>query len=309
MNHYDTLEVSRVASPEVIRAAYRSLMQRHHPDRHPGDAAAAARAASITQAYEVLSDPGRRTAYDQSLPAAAAPAPAAAAHPARSRVGAAARPPERSWRRWWLAAAIVLVAVGGWAAASLYRAKLDPRSELMALRHSFSDGTLPEVRRRELHARKQSLLLQQPELQRAEAAARSADLAERTLPLLTVPLVVQLGQGRPPPAEPMQLTIPQLAVRLGSFEAPRLMEHIERHRQRLVQDLSERLGREDPGRFGGADGERQLRLVSQQSLAASLGTDAGREFPSTWFESPGRHGVVAVELPEPYRLVQLSSLR
>jgi curved DNA-binding protein CbpA len=56
-NHYDTLEVHPRASQEVIRAAYRSLMQRYHPDRNPGDVAAAARAASIAQAYDVLSDP------------------------------------------------------------------------------------------------------------------------------------------------------------------------------------------------------------------------------------------------------------
>ena len=35
-SHYDILEVSHTASPEVIRAAYRSLMQRYHPDKNPG---------------------------------------------------------------------------------------------------------------------------------------------------------------------------------------------------------------------------------------------------------------------------------
>ena len=33
--HYDNLQVARNASPEVIKAAYRSLSQKHHPDRHP----------------------------------------------------------------------------------------------------------------------------------------------------------------------------------------------------------------------------------------------------------------------------------
>lgn len=40
---YDTLEVSHSASQEVIRAAYRLLIQRYHPDRNPADQAAADR--------------------------------------------------------------------------------------------------------------------------------------------------------------------------------------------------------------------------------------------------------------------------
>ncbi|MBB2484465.1 DnaJ domain-containing protein, partial [Mitsuaria sp. WAJ17] len=89
MNHYDTLEVSARASPEVLRAAYRSLIQRFHPDRRPDDPEAAARAAAITEAYDVLSDPVRRAAYDEwlqtqhaqqatSAPMAGGPAAAAA---------------------------------------------------------------------------------------------------------------------------------------------------------------------------------------------------------------------------------------
>ncbi|MBU1214001.1 MAG: J domain-containing protein [Gammaproteobacteria bacterium] len=64
MSHYDTLEVSPNASAETIRAAYKSLMQRYHPDRNLEDAGATERAVSIQHAYEVLSDPGKRAAYD-----------------------------------------------------------------------------------------------------------------------------------------------------------------------------------------------------------------------------------------------------
>lgn len=67
MSHYDTLEVSRKASAETIRAAYKSLMQRYHPDRNLGDAEAAVRAVSIQQAFEVLSDTNKRAVYDLGL--------------------------------------------------------------------------------------------------------------------------------------------------------------------------------------------------------------------------------------------------
>ena len=67
MNHYDVLEVSHKASPEVIKAAYKSLMQRYHPDKNPESNDAAARAALITHAYDVLSDAIQRAAYDISI--------------------------------------------------------------------------------------------------------------------------------------------------------------------------------------------------------------------------------------------------
>ncbi|HLO92744.1 MAG TPA: DnaJ domain-containing protein, partial [Burkholderiaceae bacterium] len=87
MSHYETLEVHERASPEVVRAAYRSLIQRFHPDRRPDDPAAAARAAALTEAYEVLSDPARRADYDRWLAgqrAAAAPPSASASASARA---------------------------------------------------------------------------------------------------------------------------------------------------------------------------------------------------------------------------------
>ena len=61
--HYDILEVSPHASPEVIKAAYRSLMQRYHPDR-TSVADSVRRAQEINDAYAVLSDPAKRRAYD-----------------------------------------------------------------------------------------------------------------------------------------------------------------------------------------------------------------------------------------------------
>ena len=69
MTHYDTLEVSSKASQETIKAAYRSLMQRYHPDRNPGNAEAAALAMKINDAYRILSDPDARASYDAFLQA------------------------------------------------------------------------------------------------------------------------------------------------------------------------------------------------------------------------------------------------
>lgn len=63
-DHYQVLEVSRTATAEEIKRAYRRLARTHHPDANPGDPAAEARFKEIAVAYEVLSDPARRQRYD-----------------------------------------------------------------------------------------------------------------------------------------------------------------------------------------------------------------------------------------------------
>ena len=55
--HYDNLKVARNAPPEVIRAAYKILSQRYHPDRNPGNPEAARIMRIINASYDVLCDP------------------------------------------------------------------------------------------------------------------------------------------------------------------------------------------------------------------------------------------------------------
>jgi len=62
---FKILGVTRDAPPEVIRAAYRALAQKYHPDRNKS-VDAAARMQVINEAYAILSDPVRRAAYESS---------------------------------------------------------------------------------------------------------------------------------------------------------------------------------------------------------------------------------------------------
>jgi DnaJ-class molecular chaperone len=64
-DYYETLSVSPDASAEEIKKAYRKLALETHPDRNPGDVRAEERFKKINEAYGVLSDPGKRTQYDQ----------------------------------------------------------------------------------------------------------------------------------------------------------------------------------------------------------------------------------------------------
>jgi molecular chaperone DnaJ len=64
-DYYDVLGVSRDASADEIRRTYRQLARQHHPDVNHGDPEADARFKSINEAYEVLKDPDKRSAYDR----------------------------------------------------------------------------------------------------------------------------------------------------------------------------------------------------------------------------------------------------
>ena len=63
--HYDNLKVVRSAPPEVIRAAYKALSQKYHPDRNPGDQRCVETMKLINSAYAVLSDSVKRKEHDE----------------------------------------------------------------------------------------------------------------------------------------------------------------------------------------------------------------------------------------------------
>lgn len=63
-DHYVVLGLTRAASLDEIRGAYRKAARATHPDLNPGDASALEQFKRVQLAYEVLGDPHRRAAYD-----------------------------------------------------------------------------------------------------------------------------------------------------------------------------------------------------------------------------------------------------
>lgn len=66
-NYYDILGVSKTASEDEIKSAYRKKVKEYHPDLHPNDPAAAEKFKEINEANETLSDKQKRAAYDYEL--------------------------------------------------------------------------------------------------------------------------------------------------------------------------------------------------------------------------------------------------
>src|SRR6202162_3317890 len=63
--YYETLEVERDADESKLKAAFRKLAMKWHPDKNPGDAASEIRFKEINEAYEILKAGDKRAAYDR----------------------------------------------------------------------------------------------------------------------------------------------------------------------------------------------------------------------------------------------------
>ncbi len=294
MTHYDTLEISPQASAEVVRAAYRSLIQRFHPDRNPGDESAGARAVAITQAYEVLSDAERRGAYDRQLLTEAARAREHVAPMAPRRrqslpsVSGRASGSVMSWR--WAGVALAVIAGAAW----LGKNRENPSAELASIQHAFASANAPQAQRQQLFARKEDLLHRHPELRLQSAAETARERAARTMDLLDAPLVVQSNKH--------ELVIPRISLVLGTFDARLLRRRIDDRRALLVEAIAERLASDPRLERTPVANESYLREVVAAAINHALGARLDESFPSTYFESPGRYGVVDVALPDRFDL-------
>ena len=312
MNPYEVLQVSPAADVLVIRAAYRSLIQRYHPDRNPGDAHAAQQAALVTQAYELLADLPRRAEYDaQSLARRAAllntPKFNTWCHSSNHRSYAAGYPKSRK-ARWtlWIAALVAVLCLG-WAFNYFLLTSPEqksPQSQLAYVRLQLQSPKTNEAQRRLLLARKQAVLEQHDDLRRAENTLHAEDLAARSQTLLLEPLTVSLILPAGLNASSLQLSIPEITLVLGSFDTVRLLDHLHRHRSRIVQELVRNLAAHAAVAVLGTDSEARLKRLVRESVITSLDLRPGDEYPSTYFETPGRYGVVNVILPQNFLLLK-----
>ncbi len=295
VNHYDVLEVSPNASAEVIRAAYRSLMQRYHPDKNPGDAEAAEHAARVVQAYEVLANEDQRARYDQSLlRAATASPPAAKTVAGRARMPAGEKKGGPSFAMLLLVCALILAACWALMATVKKLAPLKPvAGESAVVRKGVAAAVAEPVARQDSRDRPAPAVAH-------KMTEHYYDAVHREMPALVGDFSVALRDPRDPGmASGRRLEIPFIAVRLGRQQPESARSHLLNMVGPIRQALESRLGLADYDRLMRLDGEdylirRIFEVVTDVAGAPTCPKEASEPNPEDCY------GVVVIRLPESY---------
>jgi DnaJ domain len=312
VNPYEILQVSPVADAAVIRAAYRSLIQRYHPDRNPGNAQAAQHAALLTKAYEVLADPEQRATCDAQLNAervgTLATRESLSVATPKSRQRHTTAGPRAAAMPWALGVVALLVfSLLVWTLlrfTSGNSQRMPPDKQLAEIRAQIESPQTAEAERRNLVARKQNLLEQHADLSQADRTMRIDDLAARSLALLTAPITVSLAPAPDSALPRLQLTISEITLVLGSFDTPKLQAHLLKHRERVIDELAQHLATRAASAATSPEASDRLKRLILESVMKSLDIRLNEVYPSSYFESPGRYGVVDVVLPQSFSLLK-----
>jgi len=300
MNYYDLLEVSPNASGEVIRAAYKSLMQRYHPDRNPGDAAIAERAALVTRAYDVLSQDEKRAAYDLSLRQAAAGERDAfrerARRSAARKPGLAGSDDRQGMSVVRVAILIGVVVASGWVLLKLGRAML-------------SSGEAPvEVQRMPLPGNARADAVPPPASAvagnsgRARKVTAGAQASEsREIPAYVTQLsVIVRSPGIAGQTAGYELVVPAIGVKVGIRDADNALRHLANTQPQIVSALEEKLA---DARIDlllrHPEGEAYLADLILRVIAGATGAAASKDAAAD-SDAPDRYGIVEVFLPDSY---------
>lgn len=282
MTHYDTLEVSPKASPAVIKAAYKSLMQRFHPDKNLGDAALAQQAGLqsglITQAYDTLSDPDKRAAYDQRLNHALASVTAPVRRQDPAQAGQGGRPGNPTARYFWVI--VVLIIGSGSVSLWLLRAKAAQQAP-----------TPPRAATQRMPEAVPSLA------DKANKAAPDTEASARNLPWAT-DLSVVLADGA-------MLTIPAITLELGAVDPADFTRYLDTHQASIQAQLKDRLALAKPEELALSSGPQYLRRSIFDALIDITDATGARRFelPSpAGAEAAPRYGITGVLLPGAFSL-------
>lgn len=302
MNHYDVLEVSHKASPEVVKAAYKSLMQRYHPDKNPENNDAAARAARITHAYDVLSDAIQRAAYDISI----SPAPETRVA-ARARGRTKTRPPtdrstdsrtkgSRAYLYFWMLV-FMTIFFSGWVSLTLLKKHhsgtvpvTGPNAAISAAAktaRSNQNGTGVDGygQKQSPEARSLTLLLASGIAVNLKDAPASPD-----------------GSRSFPSRRAFLLKIPVILVHIGSFDSSEFIRYMGENRNSINEKLEERLAEANPDELLKTSGEQYLQKFLLDVVQDISGTSRFDTAPASGSGTSSRYGVTAILLPESFSL-------
>ena len=289
MNHYDVLEVSPKASSEVVRAAYKSLMQRHHPDKSPNPGASGERASLIARAYEVLSDPDKRLAYDQELlrRSLAERASGIAQQPWAARASGRATKPAPGLRAWYAWLLIVCITGAGGTILVLSKKTVAPGTAATQFAPAGRPPSDASPVQSDMHA--------------SSSGDSGAGPQTRTFPAFVTHLSIALT-----PADQASgrlehvLHIPDLGLRVATGDAERWIQRIEGQRQALIGQLLTRLANASYDELVKVDGDLYLKRLIEETVSEGVGLEQASRPPTA--AAPGQAPQRPLEalLPQAY---------
>lgn len=278
-SHYDVLEVSQRASPEVLRAAYKSLIQRYHPDRNPDDASAAERSALVVRAYQILSDPAARTVYDLELRRQSDSLERLDIRRRAVSPSAAFRGKEYEFR-WALWAPVALLALFLWfVGTALFQAppaRMEPRT-IVAPHDS------------------------QPQKDKAQKALLAARTIPNFIENLSVPLESgsRIGSVTQRDANSM-LSIKTIGLVAGGFDPDKFIELLKSGQEYIGRKLAVRLASADYDMLVSKDGDRYLKQLILDSISEITNTKRLERDVSSVNTFATHYGAVEVLLPDSF---------
>jgi len=298
MNYYEILEVSPNASPEVVKAAYKSLMQRYHPDRNPDNPAIAERATQIIQAYEVISDVTRRSNYDaehnfhESEISHDRTAIQQAVHSSRYKQTPISK--TSNWASWII---ILSIIVSGWVILSLSKRNNDHQTETKITQASLKLSLVASDKGDGMTGQKGTVVSTDTDTLKSEVDIRKNDSASRVITDFISDFTVNIGASN---NIPHVLFIPVLNARIGTFESEKVIKYIEINKQLIIAKVSAKLGSAKYEELIKIDGEQYLKKLILDSIDETAGTNRFNEFSPSVDENPGRYGVVDIIFPNSF---------
>jgi curved DNA-binding protein CbpA len=299
LNYYEILEVSPNASREVLKAAYKSLMQRYHPDKNPGNAEAAAHSVLVVQAYETLSDSSKRAAYDIELKR-----PLEYLNNIRARnrnvQNSASLDKRKNKSNWLLWLSIILIAWVFWLVLSPSGKRQSAGAETREV------GSLSK----ETEALPGNY---QADIQPNKATERAPSLGARTIPVFITDINVPLETSTESTdgstdGTKHTLTIQTLGVVVGTFDSDKFIIFLKDNKEFINQKLTEMLGMAKYERLVKPGSNQYLKQVILDSIGEITATNRFEEYPSIGTGSPAHYGVVDILLPDSFTIKSLQTV-
>jgi hypothetical protein len=278
-------------------------MQRYHPDKNPNNAEIAAHAVQVVQAYEVLSDLNKRAAYNIKLKRQLADN----LNVIRDRSGgrrptAVAKDKKSYWTLWLLIALTILF---GLFAMSLLRNTQSSESELKGIRMSLEGNNLTQEQIQkqiqEQSNRIDEILGAYQEIPGQESSERMNEVSARTIPIYISNLTVELNISDGFSGDAARiLNIPILGVKVGAFDAEKVLRFVHNNKDLIRKKLEEELVNAKYDELIKVDGEQYLKNIVMDSIGDTTGTNRYKDDPIYGEEASGRYGVVDILLPRSF---------